>query len=115
MPNTISYDTGDVILVPFAFTDQSAAKKRPAVVVSSDSYNRARPDLIVMAITGQVSTNPRIGEVAVRYWKEANLLKPSTTKPILATIEKSLIIRRLGRLENKDMSALRDALAVILG
>lgn len=26
---------GEVVLVPFPFTDQSGAKKRPAVVVSS--------------------------------------------------------------------------------
>jgi hypothetical protein len=30
---------GDVVLVPFPFTDQSGAKKRPAVVVSSSGYN----------------------------------------------------------------------------
>ena len=45
---------GDVIVVPFPFTDQSAIKKRPAVVVSSESYHRDRPDLILMAITSQV-------------------------------------------------------------
>jgi mRNA interferase MazF len=30
----------DVIVVPFRFTDQSAVKKRPAVVVSSEAYHR---------------------------------------------------------------------------
>jgi mRNA interferase MazF len=46
-----TYSFGDIILVPFPFTDQSAAKKRPAVVVSSDIYNRQRPDIIIMAVT----------------------------------------------------------------
>jgi hypothetical protein len=36
---------GDVIVVPFPFTDQTAIKRRPAVVVSSERYNRERPDL----------------------------------------------------------------------
>jgi mRNA interferase MazF len=35
---------GDVVLVPFPFTDQTATKKRPAVVVSSIAYNRKRPE-----------------------------------------------------------------------
>jgi len=48
------YSFGDVILVPFPFTDQSQAKQRPAVVVSSARYNTERPDLILMAITSQV-------------------------------------------------------------
>jgi mRNA interferase MazF len=32
MPNTTAYGFGDVVLVPFPFTDQTATKKRPAVV-----------------------------------------------------------------------------------
>lgn len=29
------YEFGDVVLIPFPFTDQTTAKKRPAVVVSA--------------------------------------------------------------------------------
>jgi mRNA interferase MazF len=115
MPNTTAYSFGDVVLAPFPFTDQTATKKRPAVVVSSDGYNKARPDLILMAITGHLSGYPRIGEVIVSNWKEAGLLKASTIKPILTTVEKSLIIRTLGKLSQPDIVALRDILNVILG
>lgn len=48
------YSSGDVVLVPFPFTDQSGAKKRPAVVVSGNRYNASRRDLVIMAITSQV-------------------------------------------------------------
>jgi mRNA interferase MazF len=33
MTNASGFDFGDVVLVPFPFTDQSGTKKRPAVVV----------------------------------------------------------------------------------
>ncbi len=115
MPNTTVYSFGDIVLAPFPFTDQTAAKKRPAVVVSSDAYSKARPDLILMAITGHLSGYPRIGEVVVSDWKEAGLLKASTIKPILTTVEKSLIIRTLGGLSHQDHIALRDGLKIILG
>jgi len=115
MPNTIAYSFGDVVLVPFPFTDQTTTKKRPAVVVSSDAYNNARPDLVLMAVTGHLSTYPRIGEVVVMEWKEAGLLKASTIKPILTTIEKLLIIRTLGQLKQPDSLSLRNALKTILG
>ena len=59
MPPTISFEFGDVVLVPFPFTDQSTTKKRPAVVVSSAAYHRERFDLIAMAITSQARPSPR--------------------------------------------------------
>ena len=55
MPNTIAYSFGDVVLVPFPFTDQTAVKKQPAVVVSADAYHQRRPDVIVMAVTHTLS------------------------------------------------------------
>ncbi len=45
------FDFGDVVLVPFPFTDQTGTKKRPAVVVSTTHYNTARRDIVIMAIT----------------------------------------------------------------
>lgn len=115
MPPTTVYNFGDVVLVPFPFTDQTGAKRRPAVVVSSAAYNGARRDLVLMAVTGQVRASTSIGEVAVADWKKAGLLKPSVIKPVLTTVEKGLIVRTLGRLEATDQSALRDALRLILG
>ena len=84
-------------------------------MVSSDAYNRARPDVIVMAVTSQFSSYSRLGEVVVADWKMAGLLKASIIKPILTTIEKVLVIRTLGRLERDDLSGLRDALIRIIG
>ncbi len=62
------YELGDIVLVPFPFTDQSAAKKRPAVVVSSAAYNRNRPDIILMAVTSQAHS-PHFGDIAVEDWQ----------------------------------------------
>jgi mRNA interferase MazF len=40
--------------VPFPFTDLSAVKQRPALVLSPDRLNKVRTDLVVAAITSQV-------------------------------------------------------------
>ena len=106
---------GDVVLVPFPFTDQSTTKRRPAVVVSSDAYHRERPDLIILAVTSQARPEAALGEAAVAKWKEAGLLRPSTFKPVLATIESGLVLRKLGRLAEQDRTALRRVLGEILG
>jgi mRNA-degrading endonuclease toxin of MazEF toxin-antitoxin module len=56
MPSTTSFSQGDVVLVPFPFTDLSAVKQRPALVLSPDRLNKGRIDVIVAAITSQIPT-----------------------------------------------------------
>jgi mRNA interferase MazF len=109
------YEFGSVVLVPFPFTDQSTTKRRPAVVVSSDAYHRERPDLIILAVTSQARPQLALGEAAVTNWKEAGLLRPSVLKPVVATIEQGLVLRKLGRLAEEDRTALRNLLDEILG
>ena len=115
MPSMTGFKFGDIVLVPFPFTDQSAAKKRPAVVISSAAYQRERPDLIIMAVTSQVRTALTVGEIIVGDWQGAGLLKPSAIKPVIATIEKPLVIKTLGQLKDDDQAALRSAIGKIVG
>ena len=61
-----TYKFGDIILVPFPFTDQSTVKKRPAVIISSDDYNRYRPDVVIMAVTSQMRSADYFGDIAVK-------------------------------------------------
>lgn len=106
---------GDIVLIPFPFTSQAAAKRRPAVVISGSAYNLARPDVIVMAVTSQLRRAPALGEVWLEGWEGAGLLKPSAVKPVIATLERGLVIRRLGALAEGDQAALRQAMAELLG
>jgi mRNA-degrading endonuclease toxin of MazEF toxin-antitoxin module len=39
-----AYERGDVVLVPFPFSDQTTTKKRPAVIISSNTYNNVSSD-----------------------------------------------------------------------
>jgi mRNA interferase MazF len=102
-----SFESGDVILVPFPFTDQQSNKKRPAVVVSSPAYHRTRSDIIIMALTSNLSGD----HTPLSGWSEAGLPKPTAFKPLLATLETDLVLKRLGHLNAKDI----DLLAGILG
>jgi mRNA interferase MazF len=93
-----SYNFGDVVLVPFPFTDQTTNKKRPAVVISSEVYNAEYLARILMSITSQVSSSPKVYDIAITDWDSAGLLKASMIKPVITTIEKQLILKKLGRL-----------------
>lgn len=110
-----TYSFGDIVLVPFPFTDQSTVKKRPTVVVSSDIYNRQRPDIIIMAVTSQIRSDSYFGDIVISEWQPAGLLKPSVIKPIITTIEKPLVIKTLGQLNKEDRNFLRESFYKILG
>jgi mRNA interferase MazF len=110
-----SYNFGDVVLVPFPFTDQTTNKKRPAVVISSDVYNAEYLDRILMGITSQVSSSPKVGDIVITDWDSAGLLKASMIKPVITTIEKQLILKKLGRLQDVDIQSLKEALIGIIG
>ena len=105
---------GDVVLVPFPFTNQLTTKKRPAVVVSTSAYAQARPDVVLMAVTSQVRPTLAFAETLLIDWQAAKLLKASVVKPLLATLEQSLIIKQLGTLSSRDQAALKESLALIL-
>jgi mRNA interferase MazF len=109
------YDFGEIVLVPFPFTNPAASKKRPAVVVSNRPYSTTRPDIVVMAVTSQLRANANLGEISVARWQTAGLLKPSTVKPVFATLEQSLVLRRLGTLDTGDQMALRGGIGRIIG
>jgi mRNA-degrading endonuclease toxin of MazEF toxin-antitoxin module len=49
-----SYEQGEVVLVRFIFIDETGAKRRPAVVVSTSDYHRGRQEAIIAAITSNV-------------------------------------------------------------
>lgn len=108
----IAYDQGDVLLVPFPFTDQSGLKQRPAIVLSCRSYNQARDDVILAPVTSQVSSVP--DEVTLTDWSGAGLIKPSVVKPLLSSFEGRLVRRKLGALSAPDLAQVRALFARIL-
>jgi mRNA-degrading endonuclease toxin of MazEF toxin-antitoxin module len=92
-----------VVLLPFPFRDQIAAKVRPALVVSGDTYN-AGGDLIVAAIT---THSPRVpSDYALASWKRARLVSPSTVRMQLATLASHRVIHRPGRISRGDLRAI---------
>ena len=105
-----SFEPGDVILVPFPFTDQQSTKKRPAVIVSSIAYHRTRSDIIILALTSNLSGD----HIPLTDWQEARLPKPTAFKPVLATLESDLALKRLGHLSAKDLENLSKILREIL-
>ena len=105
---------GDVVLVELTFGHESGRKLRPALVISSAAFHRARQDVIVAAISSNV-TRRLFGDYLLGHWKEAGLLFPSVVTGILRTIKRPMIQRRLGSLPPKAMRDIEHLLRRSLG
>ena len=97
----MNYEKWDIVLVPFPFTDLSAAKKRPALIISPNQYNKYQ-DVIIAFVTSKLNTRHRMGDYKISEWEKSNLPKPSMIRMKFATIDKSMIIKTLGRLVKND-------------
>ena len=107
------YKKGDIILVPFPFSDQTFVKKRPAVVISPDFHNNLSLDIVIMAVTSNTK-NPMRTDCIIKDYNAAGLLKPSVIKPAISTLDKSLVLKKLGNLSSGDLDLLNKALRELL-
>jgi mRNA interferase MazF len=105
----MSYNTWDIILVPFPFTNLKSVKKRPALIISPPSYNSGS-DIIILFITSNIDSAKRPGDHLIDQWSESGLPKPSMIRMKFATIEKSIVVKQIGRLSKTDRSDLQQKL-----
>jgi len=111
MQSTMSYRKWDIVLVPFPFTDLKTQKKRPALVLSPEHYNSG-PDIVILFITSNLSAFGRPGDYKLSEWKSSGLPKPSMTRMKFATINKSLVLKKLGSVTKADQELINEKLSV---
>lgn len=100
---------GDIVLIPFPFTDLTGNKLRPAIVLIETTF-----DFTVCFITTQLawrdSTDMLIYPNPDNGIKKTSLLRISK----LATIDKSLSLGKIGCLSNSELENLNDKLKELL-
>ena len=95
---------GDVVMVDWVFSDRMGSKRRPALVVQADTYNRALDDTILALITS--SARRQVGaptqleiDLSTPDGQLSGLSIPSVVQcENLLTIDRRLIYRIRGRL-----------------
>jgi len=91
---------GDVVVVPFPFSDLSNAKRRPALVVADLKGD----DLILCQITSQQVRDDYAIELTEEDFQFGSLKKKSNIRPNrIFTADKGIILYRVGRLREKKL------------
>jgi mRNA interferase MazF len=101
-------DAGDVVWLEFP--GAVTTKRRPAVVLSSAEYHKARPDVIVGLVTSQIGSATGPTDHVLTDWKAAGLRVPSAFRAFLATLPGSSVISKMGHLSPADWQAIRECL-----
>lgn len=96
---------GDIVLIPFPFTDLSGLKNRPALILIE-----GQNDITVSFITSQIKWKEEF-DVEVSPSQENGLKKTSLIRlSKLATIDKELVIGKLGKLSNDKINEINSSL-----
>jgi mRNA interferase MazF len=103
-----------LVLLPYPFTDQEGTKVRPALVISNDNFNKRSDDCVLVPLTTVIKPVPYSILISQQDLDSGKLLKTSMIRADkIFTIEKSLIIMDIGKINNKTFDKIKSELAKI--
>jgi mRNA interferase MazF len=102
---------GDVVVVPFPFSDLTGAKRRPALVVATLTGN----DLILCQITSQNVSDSYAVPITNADFSNGGLNRDSNVRPNrLFTADENLILYQVGQLNPNKLEQVIAKIIVIL-
>jgi len=100
------YNRGNIVTVPVPFTDLSATKKRPVLVISNDAHNSTYPDMIVAAVTSNLFQHGI--PITQNEMKHGQLPKPSIIRcDKIFTLDQSIVVKSIGNITDNVLDLVR--------
>lgn len=106
-----SFSKNEVLLVRYPFSDLTAAKIRPALVVNAPHVS---DDYFIVPLTSRTD-RLGAGEFVLADWQTAGLNLPSAVKRGLYTVHGSLVLKSVGHLSPRDAQQVEHSLRQWLG
>lgn len=103
----------DVLVVPFPFTDSATTIRRPAVVLSAETFQDRSGHLICAMITSRENRGWPL-DVEVSDLHAAGLPHVSVVRMKLFTLDERFVLRKAGRLGVPDRVAVQRSLKLLL-
>ena len=102
---------GDVVVVPFPFSDLSQSKRRPALVITSLDGD----DLILCQITSQTIKDNYSLSLDDKDFKTGRLKQTSNLRPNrIFTADSHIILYRVGNLRDEKLSEVVEKIVEII-
>lgn len=102
---------GDIVLIPVPFSDLSSGKRRPVIVLSSNAYNDAAQDMVVVAMTSNPRSVPYSIPVTSADLQQGRLNRPGRVRADkVYNLAQRIAVRRFGRVRPAFLDGIVDAL-----
>ena len=109
------YSQGDILLIPIPFSDLTATKKRPVMVLSNDRYNIITDDIIVVAITSNIRNKYSEVRISNKSMLEGEIKVQSSVRvDKIYTISQSIVAKRYGSLKIEIIDEVKKKLMELL-
>ena len=104
------FEAYDVVVVPFPFTDKLAVKRRPALIISNYLFNDDHHNHLILAMITTAKNSEWSSDIQLNDWQSANLTVPCKVRFKLFTLDRRLVIQRLGSLSPTAQDAVKAAI-----
>ncbi|RYZ61595.1 MAG: type II toxin-antitoxin system PemK/MazF family toxin [Chitinophagaceae bacterium] len=109
------YSQREIVLVPFPYSDLSATKRRPVLVISNNNYNKQFPDILVCVITSNLFKDEYSVELNDKDLLAGILPERSVIKcHKLFTVEQSQIVKRFSVISEEKMQQVKHVLQQLI-
>jgi mRNA interferase MazF len=102
---------GDIVVIPFPYSDLTNAKRRPALILAESSYN----DLILAQITSQGLNDSFAVSISDNDFSHGSLPKISNVRPNkLFTADSNIILYKIASLKPEKFNEVIDTIVEII-
>lgn len=109
------YRQGDILLIPIPYSDLTSNKKRPVLVLSNDDYNTKTEDIIVAAITSNITSKEYSILISNKDLQEGNLQVNSCIRvDKIYTLSQSIVIKKFGAVKPEIINNVKEKLRELI-
>ncbi|PIQ14836.1 MAG: MazF family transcriptional regulator [Flavobacteriales bacterium CG18_big_fil_WC_8_21_14_2_50_32_9] len=102
----VKFNQGDIVLIPYPYTDLSNTKKRPVVIISKDAINKQ--NFIVSKITSVIRNDQFTFSIKATDTEIKLRFKSEVRTNEIFTVHRSLIIKKLTSFEKESLKHLTE-------
>jgi mRNA interferase MazF len=101
-----------VVVVPFPFTEAPRSKRRPALALSTKTFNQNGHTVLAMITTK--AHHPWPGDTDISDYRSVGLKTPCIVRLKIFTLDNRLILEQIGQLSDADCNKISENIRLYL-